>query len=234
MMLPLAPRQPERGGYEIICLGAHSDDLEIGCGGTMLRLLRELPIEHVTWVVLSGDEDRAREARHGARRVLGRRAGVRLVQATSRDGFFPYTAVPIKECFEQLKREVEPDLVFTHYREDRHQDHRLVSELTYNSFRDHLILEYEVMKTDGDLGNPNVYVPLDARTVDRKVRLLEDCFGSQRDKRWFSEDTFRGFCGYAVSKPALRAATPRRSTAGESSSEFCPRPSRRSGHVRSR
>jgi LmbE family N-acetylglucosaminyl deacetylase len=192
MMLPLAPRPPKRGGYDILCLGAHSDDLEIGCSGTMLRLLRELPIERVTWVVLSGDEDRAREARHGARRVLGRHAGVRLVQATFRDGFFPFTAPPIKECFEQLKREVKPDLVFTHYREDRHQDHRLVSELTYNTFRDHLILEYEVMKTDGDLGNPNVYVPLDTRTVDRKLRLLEDCFGTQRDKRWFSGDAFRG------------------------------------------
>jgi LmbE family N-acetylglucosaminyl deacetylase len=95
-------------------------------------------------------------------------------------------------CFEQLKREVEPDLVLTHYREDRHQDHRLVPELTYNTFRDHLILEYEVMKTDGDPGNPNVYVPLDTRTVDRKVRLLEDCFGTQRDKRWFSEGASHG------------------------------------------
>jgi LmbE family N-acetylglucosaminyl deacetylase len=124
--------------------------------------------------------------------VLGRHVGIRVVQATFRDGFFPHTAVPIKERFEQLKREVEPDLIFTHYREDRHQDHRLVSELTYQTFRHHLVLEYEVMKTDGDLGNPNVYVPLDTRTVDRKVRLLEDCFGSQRDKRWFSEEAFRG------------------------------------------
>jgi LmbE family N-acetylglucosaminyl deacetylase len=130
MMLPLVPRQPERGGYEILCLGAHRDDLEISCGGRMLRLRRQLRIERVTWGVLSGDEDRAREARHGARRLLGRHAGVRLIETTVRDGFFPNTAVSIKECFEQLKREVEPDLVLTHYREDRHQDHRLVSELT--------------------------------------------------------------------------------------------------------
>ena len=112
------------------------------------------------------------------------------------------------------------DLVLTHYRQDRHQDHRLVSELTYNTFRDHLVLEYEIMKTDRDLGNPNVYVPLDTRTVDRKVRLLEDCFGTQRDKRWFSEDAFRGLLRLRGSKPAPRAATPRRSTAGESSSEL--------------
>jgi LmbE family N-acetylglucosaminyl deacetylase len=130
MMLLLVPRQPKRGGYEIHCLGAYGDDLEIGCGGTMLRLRRRLPIERVTLGVMSGDEDRACEARHGARRVLGRHAGVRLTEATVRDGFFPDTPVSIKECFEQLKREVEPDLVLTHYREDRHQDHRLVSELT--------------------------------------------------------------------------------------------------------
>jgi LmbE family N-acetylglucosaminyl deacetylase len=192
MMLPLAPRPPERGGYEVLCLGAHSDDLEIGCGGTMLRLLHELPIDRVTWVVLSGGPARAREAQRGARRVVGRRAELRLVQATFRDGFFPYAAAPIKELFEQLKAEVRPDLVLTHYRDDRHQDHRFVSELTYNTFRDHLVLEYEIMKLDGDLGNPNVYVPLDAATVRRKLRLLEDCFGSQRDKRWFDEEAFRG------------------------------------------
>jgi LmbE family N-acetylglucosaminyl deacetylase len=129
MMPPLVPPQLERGGYEILCLRAHRDDLEFGCGGTMLGLRRRLPIERVTWGVLSGDEDRAREARHGARR-LGRHAGARLIEATVRDGLFPDTAVSIKECFEQLKRDVEPDLVLTHYREDRHQDHRLVSELT--------------------------------------------------------------------------------------------------------
>jgi LmbE family N-acetylglucosaminyl deacetylase len=173
-------------------LGAHCDDLEIGCAGTMLRLLRELPIERVTWVVLSGSADRAREAERGACEVLGGHPGARVIQSTFRDGFFPYTAVPIKEHFEELKREVQPDVVFTHYREDRHQDHRLVSELTYNTFRDHLILEYEVMKTDGDIGHPNVYLPLDVATVDRKVQLLGDCFGTQRDKLWFSEDAFRG------------------------------------------
>lgn len=191
-MLRLGLGRPPPGGYELLCVGAHSDDLEIGCGGTVLRLLRELPVARVTWVVLSGSPERAAEARRGARRVLGRRPGVRLVQQAFRDGFFPYTAIPIKEHFERLKREVKPDLIFTHCREDRHQDHRLVSDLTYNTFRDHLVLEYEVMKVDGDLGRPGVYVALDAATVRRKVATLEACFGTQRDRRWFSEDAFRG------------------------------------------
>jgi LmbE family N-acetylglucosaminyl deacetylase len=191
-MLPLILGKPPRRGYEILCLGAHSDDLEIGCAGAVLRLLREQPVATVTWVVLSGGPDRAREARRGARRVLGRHSGARILQQTFRDGFFPYTAVAIKEYFEQLKRAVQPQVVFTHFRMDRHQDHRLVSDLTYNTFRDHLVLEYEVMKKDGDLGNPNVYVALDEATVRRKVSILEDCFGTQRDKSWFSEDAFRG------------------------------------------
>jgi LmbE family N-acetylglucosaminyl deacetylase len=191
-MLPLSPSRPPRGGYELLLLGAHSDDLEIGCGGTVLRLLAELPVARVTWVVLSGGPERAREARRGARRILGRHPGARLVQETFRDGFFPYSATEVKEFFERLKREVKPDVIFTHHREDRHQDHRLVSDLTYNTFRDHLVLEYEVPKVDGDLSQPNVYVPLDAATVRRKMAVLLGTFGTQRDKRWFSEDVFRG------------------------------------------
>ena len=190
-MHPLAPRTPGATGIEVLCLGAHSDDLEIGCGGALLRLLKEQPVGRVTWVVLSGNADRAREAQRGARRVLGRHPGVRLIQQSFRDGFFPHMPVPIKEFFEELKAQVSPDLIFTHYRHDLHQDHRFVSELTYNTFRDHLVLEFEVMKIDGDLGNPNVYVALEAAVVSRKLRLLDDCFGSQRDKRWFSPDAFR-------------------------------------------
>jgi LmbE family N-acetylglucosaminyl deacetylase len=192
MMLPLAPYPPAAGGYELLCLGAHSDDIEIGCGGTVLRLLRELPVARVTWVVLSGQGERASEARRAARRMLGRRTQVRLVQGSFRESYFPYIAGEIKELFDTLGREVKPDLVFTHYREDRHQDHRLVSELTYNTFRDHLIFEYEIMKLDGDLGNPNVYVGLDATTVRRKLDIVTGSFASQRDKRWFSDDVFRG------------------------------------------
>ena len=173
-------------------MGAHSDDLELGCGGTILRLLDELAIDRVTWVVLSGDKDRAAEAERSCRRLLDGRCETEIHLQQFRDGFFPYTAGPIKEFFESLKASTRPDLILTHYRDDRHQDHRLTSELTYNTFRDHLILEYEVMKKDGDLGQPNTYVPLDEATVQRKVQLLMEGFGSQRDKSWFSEDAFLG------------------------------------------
>jgi LmbE family N-acetylglucosaminyl deacetylase len=192
MMLPLALPPREGAGYHVLCLASHSDDIEIGCGGTLLRLLREVPVERVTWVVLSGDPKRAEETQRAARRIVGNRSQLTIILQTFRESYFPYTAVPIKEFFGKLRGEVDPDLVFTHYRNDLHQDHRLVSELTYNAFRDHLIFEYEIMKLDGDIGNPNLYVSLDAATVRRKVRLLMDCFGSQRDKRWFTEDVFLG------------------------------------------
>jgi LmbE family N-acetylglucosaminyl deacetylase len=179
-------------GLELLCLGAHSDDLELGCTGMLLRLLDEVRVDHVTWVVLSGDEDRATEAELSCRQLFDGRCETEIHLPRFRDGFFPYTAVPIKEYFESLKAATRPDLILTHYRDDRHQDHRLTSELTYNTFRDHLILEYEVVKKDGDLGQPNTYVPLEEETVQRKIQLLMDGFGSQRDKSWFSEDTFLG------------------------------------------
>jgi LmbE family N-acetylglucosaminyl deacetylase len=191
-MLPLAPRAPGEHGYELLCLGAHSDDIEIGCGGTLRRILREWPIDRVTWVVLSGNPTRAAEARRAARKVLGRRPAARIMQATFRESYFPYMGGEIKEFFDNLRRDVNPDVVLTHYRDDRHQDHRLVSELTYNTFRDHLVLEYEIIKLDGDLGIPNVYVALDAATVRWKLQLLTSSFGTQRDKRWFTEDVFHG------------------------------------------
>jgi len=191
-MLPLAPSPANGRGLELLCLGAHSDDLEIGCSGTVMRWLREFCVERITWVVLSGDDRRTCEATHSAEAILGRHPGSRIVTQSFRDGYFPYTAVPIKDFFETLKHEVKPDIVLTHYREDRHQDHRLVSELTYNTFRNHLVLEYEVMKRDGDLGQPNTYVALDEATVDRKVDHLMTHFGSQRDRSWFSQDAFRG------------------------------------------
>ena len=136
--------------------------------------------------------DRAAEAERSCQRLLDGRCETEIHLQQFRDGFFPYTAAPIKEFFESLKASTRPDLILTHYRDDRHQDHRLTSELTYNTFRDHLILEYEVMKKDGDLGQPNTYVPLDEATVQRKVQLLMEGFGSQRDKSWFSEDAFLG------------------------------------------
>jgi LmbE family N-acetylglucosaminyl deacetylase len=191
-MLRLTPSPANGRALELLCLGAHSDDLEIGCSGTIMRWIRELCVERITWVVLSGDDKRACEAQHSAQAILGRHPGFRMVTQSFRDGYFPYTAVAIKDFFESLKHEVRPDIVLTHYRDDRHQDHRLVSELTYNTFRDHLVLEYEVMKRDGDLGQPNTYVALDETTVDRKVEHLISHFGSQRDRSWFSEDAFRG------------------------------------------
>ena len=191
-MLPLMPGPPRGAGYQLLVVGAHSDDIEIGCGGTLLRLVSEWPVEHVTWVVLSGDPTRAKEARRAARRVLGRQVPATIVQPGFRESYFPYTAVPIKEFFADLGGRLQPDVVFTHYRADLHQDHRLASELTYNTFRNHLIVEYEIVKLDGDIGNPNLYVPLDATTVSRKLRLVVDSFVSQHGKRWFSEDVFRG------------------------------------------
>jgi LmbE family N-acetylglucosaminyl deacetylase len=187
-MLKLSPG----AGLHLLCFGAHSDDLELGCGGTILRLLDELLVDRVTWVVLSAHDGRAAEAEASFHRLLDGRCETDVHLELFRDGYFPYTALPIKEFFESLKGHVHPDLILTHHRDDRHQDHRLTSELTYNTFRDHLILEYEVIKKDGDLGQPNTYVPLDEEMAHRKVQLLMDGFGSQRDKSWFSEDAFLG------------------------------------------
>ena len=175
----------------VLCLGAHSDDLEIGCGGTLLQLTEaDRPIE-VTWVVFSGEGPRAGEARTSAAALLGRAKSADIRVEGFRDGFFPSQSAAIKEYFEALKQRVAPDLVFTHYRKDLHQDHRLIAELTWNTFRDHLVLEYEVPKYDGDFGVPNVFVPLDEARCRRKIELLLAHFPSQRERRWFSEDLFR-------------------------------------------
>jgi LmbE family N-acetylglucosaminyl deacetylase len=179
------------GPLQILCLGAHSDDLEIGCGGTVLRFLAERDAA-VHWVVLGCSGERSIEAQLSAESLL---AGAKQKQVEIhrfRDGFFPYVGGEIKEAFEQLKGQVSPDLIFTHTRADLHQDHRLVNELTWNTFRDHLILEYEIPKYDGDLGLPNLFVALDEALVEKKIRHLLDFFATQRDKRWFEEETFRG------------------------------------------
>jgi LmbE family N-acetylglucosaminyl deacetylase len=181
--------RPRRGSLRVLCLGAHSDDIEIGCGGLMLTLLRQGQVE-VDWVVFSASDRREQEARRGARLFLKHAVGARIRTYDFRDGFFPYEP-RIKEVFESLK-EARPDLVLTHYREDRHQDHRTLSDLAWNTFRDHLILEYEIPKFDGDLGTPNCFVPLDRGTAARKAKFIQTAFGSQRDKHWFSADTFLG------------------------------------------
>src|SRR5262249_32160627 len=175
----------------VLCVGAHSDDLEIGCAGTILRLTEREPPPEITWVVFSGPGLRGHEAQESARTLLAHAKSVDIRVEAFRDGFFPSQSASIKEYFEALKHQVAPDLVLTHYRHDLHQDHRLISELTWNTFRDHIILEYEVPKYDGDFGTPNVYVPLDEEHCQKKVDLLLTLSASQRDRRWFSADLFR-------------------------------------------
>lgn len=187
-MLTIDRRPGEQ--LRILCLGAHSDDIEIGCGGTILRLTGTYRDIHVVWVVLGATQQRADEARRSADLFLGQATEKTVVVKGFRDGFFPYIGAEVKEYFEQLKRELSPDIIFTHYRHDRHQDHRLVSDLTWNTFRHHFILEYEIPKYDGDLGNPNFYVRLDEETCVTKVKYLIATFQTQANKHWFSEDTF--------------------------------------------
>jgi len=180
----------EGGPRRLLALGAHCDDIEIGCGGTVLSLLQRYENVSVRWVVFSADEVRAREARDSAAAFLARAGEKEVVVKNYRDGFFPFVGAQIKDDFEALKREFNPDLVLTHYRDDRHQDHRLISDLTWNTFRNHLVLEYEIPKYDGDLGRPNFFVPLDETVCARKVRNLLDSFRSQGQKQWFDEQTF--------------------------------------------
>jgi LmbE family N-acetylglucosaminyl deacetylase len=182
-----------RGGspLQILCLGAHSDDLEIGCGGTLRKLIESNGDLRVHWIVFSASGQRAIEAEKSATRFLAGAAHTEIVVKNFRDGFFPYLGYDIKEFFEELKPRCTPDLVFTHYREDRHQDHRLISDLTWNTYRDHLILEYEIPKYDGDLGSPNIFVPLDESICRNKVQWITEGFQTQRDRHWFTEETFR-------------------------------------------
>jgi LmbE family N-acetylglucosaminyl deacetylase len=179
-----------RERLSVLALGAHSDDIEIGCGGTILRLAGQVAELEVTWVVLSAEDGRGDEARAGAEVFLEGVARKTVDVQSFRDGFFPY-GPEVKEYFEGLKERVSPDLVLTHHGSDLHQDHRLVAELTWNTFRDHLILEYEIPKYDGDLGSPNVFVHLDEETCRRKVEALLACFPSQGEKPWFGGDVFR-------------------------------------------
>jgi len=188
-MIELALGSPD-APRTVLCIGAHCDDIEIGCGGTLLRLSERYPQLRVHWVVLSSSPVRAAEAQESAARFLRKVRHKEVVIKDFRNSFFPFVGAEIKEFFEQVKRQVEPDLVLTHARTDLHQDHRLTSELTLNSFRDHLILEYEIPKYDGDLGAPNFFMPLDQRHTDEKVDCLLECFVSQRDKHWFTRDLF--------------------------------------------
>ena len=175
----------------VLCLGCHSDDIEIGCGGTILRLSEQYPGSKFQWVVMSAIGERETEARRGANTFVS----PEFLQPSPmlkhfRDGFMPFHGAEIKTAFEELKSSSSPDIVFTHFRKDAHQDHRLISELTWNTFRDHLILEYEIPKYDGDLGQPSFYVPLSLEVCQKKVKYLISIFASQRSKRWFQESTF--------------------------------------------
>lgn len=190
-MLNLRVRDTTGSGLRVLCLGAHSDDIEIGCGGLILSLAQQVPDLHVDWVVFSAAAARGKEARAAAKLFLTGVASSKVTLHTFRDGFFPHQP-RIKETFESFKRLAPPDLILTHYRDDRHQDHRVLSDLTWNTFRDHWILEYEIPKYDGDLGSPNVFVPLDKDTCLRKTEYLTRSFGTQRDKHWFTEETFLG------------------------------------------
>jgi LmbE family N-acetylglucosaminyl deacetylase len=175
---------------KVLIIGAHCDDIEIGCGGTVINLIKCAPHTEIWWVVCSSDKQRAKEAKEAASRFLSGSAKAHVHVESFRNGYFPFVGDAIKDFFEELKGEVDPDLVLTHYRHDRHQDHRTVSDLTWNTFRDHLILEYEIPKYDGDIGQPNAFVPIDREVRDAKVRYIMDCYGSQRARQWFTPETF--------------------------------------------
>jgi LmbE family N-acetylglucosaminyl deacetylase len=179
----------------VLCIGAHCDDIEIGCGATLVRWAREYPSMQLVWAIFSRDPQREQESRAAASRLTGTRpTGESVCQLRFfdfRDRFFPSQAESIKDAFDELRAEVQPDVVFTHHLADRHQDHELLGKLTWNTFRAHLVLEYEIPKYEGDLGHPNVYVPHTAEDLDRKVTCLLDCFASQRSRAWFTADTFR-------------------------------------------
>ena len=188
-MLKLSAAEPLR---RVLAIGCHADDIEIGCGGTLLTLVRSNPDLEVDWVVLAAPGERGAEARASAAAFLNGVANLRVEVHEFRDGFLPYVGAEVKDVFEKLKDRVDPQAVFTHAGYDFHQDHRLACELTWNTFRSHLILEYEIPKVDGDLGRPNMFMPLTAAIVEEKLALVEQHFTSQSSKHWFDRETFLG------------------------------------------
>jgi LmbE family N-acetylglucosaminyl deacetylase len=176
----------------VLCLGAHSDDLEIGCGGTIRRLVQAYPRVEVRWQVFSAPGPRRREAQRSAKELLTGSKGARIEIRDFRESYFPEEWGAIKDVFEKTKKQFEPDLIFTHWRDDRHQDHRVLSDLAWNTFRNHTILEYEIPKYDGDLGNPNIYVALDAELCQQKIAAILRHFRTQATRHWFTQETFLG------------------------------------------
>ena len=191
-MRNLSLSSPGQPLTRILCLGAHSDDIEIGCGGALLTLIERHPQVAIDWVVFSGKGERYTEAVASATSFLAAVAVKTITVHDFRDGYFPFVGAEVKDAFEALKQNPPPDVVFTHRRDDRHQDHRLLGELAYNTFRNHLVLEYEIPKWDGDLGAPNVFVPLAPGACERKIELLMQHFATQRGRDWFTPETFQG------------------------------------------
>jgi len=190
-MLKLKFSPKDQGPLKFVFLGAHSDDIEIGCGGTVLRLINENPEVEIVWVVFSALGERGEEARRSAQEFLKDIQNKRIVVYEFKDGYFPHRGTEIKDIFEQLKQEFAPDVIFTHYRHDLHQDHRVLNELTWNTWRDHFILEYEIPKYDGDLGSPNFFVHLDKEICNHKTDALVHFFQTQGNKHWFTPETFQ-------------------------------------------
>jgi LmbE family N-acetylglucosaminyl deacetylase len=190
-MLTLNLLQNAKSRFKVLCLGSHSDDIEIGCGGTILQWLSSHQNLEIVWVVFSSaGSEREKEARAGAALFLERAKKKDVMIKDFRNGFFPFDGTNIKTVFEDELKKMSPDVILTHNGKDAHQDHRHIAELTWNTFRDHVILEYEIPKYDGDMGRPNVFVQLDAEASKKKVTYLMETFQSQRSKRWFQEDTF--------------------------------------------
>jgi LmbE family N-acetylglucosaminyl deacetylase len=204
-MLGFALEALARPIERVLAIGCHADDIEIGCGGTLIALTRAHPGLAITWVVLAAPGERAGEARASAETFLADAAESDVQVHEFRDGFLPYLGAEVKDVFEGLKV-VQPDLVFTHTRHDLHQDHRLACELTWNTLRNHLILEYEIPKYDGDLGSPNVFVPLEEAVVEEKLRILREHYPSQRGKHWFDDELFRGLMRLRGMESATRYA----------------------------
>lgn len=191
-MIPLRFDIPADRPLRLLCLGAHADDIEIGAGGTILRVLREYTAVDVHWIVFSATPERRQEATASAEQFLSAAQRSTVQVHDFPDGFFPHHGAEIKRIFEEIKNTVDPDVILTHTRDDHHQDHRTLCELTWNTYRNHLVMEYEILKYDGDLGQPNMFVHLDEATCRRKCEILMEAFASQRDKHWFDEETFMG------------------------------------------
>lgn len=176
---------------KILCLGAHPDDIELGCGATLLKIISSCAVDKIKWIVFTSNKLREKEARQSAKMFLSMVEDKDIIVKNFKDGFLPFSATEIKEYFEEIKHEFNPDIIFTHFRNDRHQDHRLVSDFTWNTWRNNLIMEYEIHKYDGDLSNPNFYVPLEEKFLNKRNNILLTVFKSQTSKQWFDELNFK-------------------------------------------